>query len=92
MTTSAYSLEPEHLARLDAKPAVAMSRRLLLAEAWRLQLQPSHVHVSEDVTVADGGIDASIDELHPGINSSVFLASTTKYQIKTGDTFKPWQL
>jgi len=92
MTTSVYSLKPEHLAQLDAKRAVAMFRCLLLAEAWRHHLQPSHVHVSEAITVADGGVDASIDELPPDIQSSIFLSSTTKYQIKTGDAFKPWQL
>lgn len=91
MAISVYSLEPDDLKRLGADRAVEMFRRLLIAESSRLDFPQSHLHISLDVTTADGGIDASVDNLPNGINSNIIISRTTKYQIKTGDTFMPWQ-
>ena len=40
--------------------------------------------------MADGGVDATVDQL-PVSTGSFLLSGHIAFQIKTGDTFKPWQ-
>ena len=46
--------------------------------------------MSLSVNVADGGIDASVKDCED--LSDLVKAGFTGYQIKAGDSFKPWQL
>ena len=60
------------------------------AEARRIGASTAGVHVSSRINVPDGGVDAFLDALVVPADS--FLASgNIAFQIKTGDSFKPWR-
>jgi hypothetical protein len=91
MANSIYSLTAKHVHELDLASAIEMFRKLLLAETWRLHIPQRHVHISAATNVKDGGIDASVEESPSGVGGNIFFQGLTRYQIKTGTTFKPWQ-
>src|SRR5438094_781556 len=77
------------LSDYNERRAIEFFRDLLWAEAQRLGIPFNHVNVSARVTVADGGVDASVN----GATGATGLIKDglTCYQIKTGTTFSPWQ-
>ena len=92
MTNTVFSLSTRDVVSLDAAAAIEIFRKLLHAESWRLGIPLRDVHISSSINVADGGIDASIEALNSGPQSNLFYPGpTTRYQIKTGSSFKPWQ-
>ncbi len=91
MADTVFSITTKHLTELNDEVAIELFRKLLVAETWRLQIPQSHVHVSSAINVADGGIDASVENLDSGLRGNTILPGQTRYQIKTGESFKPWQ-
>lgn len=83
METSILTPDIERLGKLKIQEATEVFGRLLWCEAARLGLV--NIVVSGDVNSADGGIDAKA-ELVGGKGGHSF-----HYQIKTGNSFKPWQ-
>jgi len=64
---------------------------LLWAETRRLGLPTTRVRVSRRITVPDGGVDASVADATDSWPDSFLSGGLTVFQIKTGDTFKPWR-
>jgi hypothetical protein len=92
MDNTVFSLTAKDITDLDAARAIGVFRQLLLAETWKLGIPHRHVTISSAINVPDGGIDASIENLTNENRGNLFyVGPTTRYQIKTGDTFKPWQ-
>ncbi len=86
-----FTVKNEHLNQLDPNTAVDFFRRLLWAEARRLGIELSKIHVSSWVNVADGGVDATVDRAEIANGYGIIKQGQTCYQIKSGATFKPWQ-
>ncbi len=82
------SVENEILSHLDPLSATVAFRNLLWCEARRTGLSPHKVVISLQTNVSDGGIDARVDSL-PEVDS-VLLKGTSYFQVKAGQTFKPW--
>lgn len=90
-TSTFFSVTAEQLAALDQQKAVRLFRALLWAEAWRLRIPRGRVNVLDEINVADGGIDATVEARRFEDPSNVIFQGTTSYQIKTGSTFRPSQ-
>ena len=86
-----FTVKNEHLNQLDQNAAVDFFRRLLWAEARRLGIELSKIHVSSWVNVADGGVDASVNDAQIANGYGIIKRGKTCYQIKSGATFKPWE-
>ncbi|MDE0016758.1 MAG: hypothetical protein OXU51_11255 [Candidatus Poribacteria bacterium] len=86
-----FTVKNEHLNQLDQNTAVDFFRRLLWAEARKLGIELSKIRVSSWGNVADGGVDATIDDAEITNGSEIIKQGKTCYQIKSGATFKPWQ-
>lgn len=84
-----FFVEPHLLGTLDATEGTHLVRDLLLGEARRLGVPIHRVVISLNITVADGGIDAKV-EATPAA-SSLLIQGESHFQIKTGESFKPWQ-
>lgn len=94
MTQTIFTVTAEQLAALDAARAVGLVADLLWAEARRLGVPTTHVHISMPINVPDGGVDASVDTSDiddASWDDSFILDEDTAFQIKTGGSFKPWQ-
>src|SRR6266851_2325204 len=92
MTHTIFTVTPEQLAALDAARAVALVANLLWAEARRIGLPTTQVRISSRINVPDGGVDASVDSSGISNFSGSFLPEgRSAFQIKTGESFKPWQ-
>jgi hypothetical protein len=85
------SVQNEHLTRLNPTEAVGIFRKLLWAEARRIGLPLSKVHISTWINVPDGGIDAVVEDGTLASNDLI-RSGLTGYQLKASDAFKPWQL
>lgn len=86
-----FTVTNEDLKRLSATEAVEIFRELVWAEARRLGIPISNVHISSQINVADGGVDAVVEENDIIIEDDLIKKGRTAYQIKTGSSFKPWQ-
>ncbi len=78
------------LESLDTTAAVRHFRNLLWCEARRSGLPSHKVVVSLDTNVSDGGIDAKIEGVQK--TDSLLINGNSYFQIKTGKSFKPWQI
>ncbi len=87
--TTIFSMTHDDLGRLDAQGAVEAFRDLLWCQARRQGIPISSVHMTLR-EIADGGIDASVDEL-AFTEFDELLSGHPSYQIKTGGSAKPWQ-
>lgn len=86
---SIFSVPRSKLTAFDAGQGIDFMKKLLWAEAWRVGIPRQDVNISEEIIIADGGIDASVST--PNTNGSILIPGKTHYQIKTGAAFKPWQ-
>lgn len=84
MSTLPFSLSPDELENLGPDRAVEFMRRLLWAEAARVGIGQHLVTVPSCINVADGGIDALIEEADPS-DDSVIPRGKTGFQIKASD-------
>jgi hypothetical protein len=73
ITDTIFTARPEHLEHLAPAEAVEVFADLLWAEARRIGLPTTSVNTSTRVTVAGGGIDASIDLLALPAASDSFI-------------------
>lgn len=86
MATSIYSVDSQKIKNLQPREATELMRDLLWCEGGRLQLK-NIVISPENITTADGGIDASAELVCSGQPTQ---PASFHFQIKTGLTFKPW--
>jgi len=86
-----FSVRNQDLARLGPREAVDFFRELLWAEARRIGVGISKIHISSWINVPDGGIDALVEENIAPAQSDLIKAGRTGYQIKAGASFEPWQ-
>lgn len=92
MTHTILTVTAEQLAALDVSEAVKFVAELLWAEVRRLGVPTTHVHISMRINVPDGGVDASIDTGDSAVLTSSFIPNARcAFQIKAGESFKPWQ-
>lgn len=82
-------VKAETISALNPLEGVRLVRALLWAEAWRLKIPRHNVVISEAITTPDGGIDASVRS--DGPHDSILIPGLAYYQVKTGESFKPWQ-
>jgi hypothetical protein len=82
-----FTIQNQHLENLGAELAVNYFRDLLWAEARRLNIPLNKINVSSRINVADGGVDANVED--STIQSGLIKKRKTSYQIKTGKTFNP---
>ena len=87
-----FSVTNHHLLALSPVDAVLRFRELLYADGLRLGIPLTNIHVSDLINVADGGIDAFVEDIPPStiIFDGALRLGQTGYQVKTGDSFKPW--
>lgn len=84
------SISHKVLDSLSSEAAVKHFRNLLWCEARSNGLPLHKIVVSLDTTVSDGGIDAKV-EGDPKADS-LLVHGNCFFQIKTGKSFKPWQI
>ena len=80
-----FTVKNEDLARLSPVEAVDFFRELLWAEATSLGIGKNLINVPSAITVADGGIDAEIQNVQMSGGLGIIKEGSTRYQIKTGD-------
>ena len=88
---SIFTVKNDRLGLLDEPEAVDFFRKLLWAEARRVGIETSKIHVSSAIHVADGGVDAAVDSAQIAAASEIIKQGKTSYQIKSGKSYKPWQ-
>jgi len=83
---SIFTPDIERVKKLDAREATHLVRDLLYCGALSMRL--SEVVISERINAKDGGIDAKViaEAAVPGGQAVSF-----HFQIKSGDSFEPWQ-
>ena len=86
-----FTVRNEDLGRLDERTAIDFFQRLLWAEARRIGIEVSKINVSSRINVPDGGVDATVDEAQIATGSGIIKPGKTSYQIKSGQSFSPWQ-
>lgn len=86
-----FTVTNDDLNRLDPAEAVRFFRELLWAEARRIGIGLSQINVSSRINVPDGGVDATVNADLSTAQSAIIRQGKTCYQIKSGQTFKPWQ-
>ena len=84
MSTLPFTLSPDELENLGPARAVEFMGRLLRDEAERVGIGQHLVTVPSCINVADGGIDALIEEADPS-DDSVIPRGNTGFQIKASD-------
>src|SRR5471030_1866419 len=89
MRESLLEVSPSVIKGLGPADGVALIRNMLWAEASRLRISRHKIVLSSDITIRDGGIDASVEA--DGPLDSLVVVGTSHYQIKTGPSFAPWQ-
>jgi hypothetical protein len=86
-----FTVQNEDLSRLSAQDAVEFFKELLWAEARSIGLPTTNVHITGQIYVPDGGVDASIRDGTSLPASGLIKAGITSFQIKAGASFEPWQ-
>lgn len=89
MKKSLVFVDPATIKSFNPSDGIRLMRDLLWSEAMRLRIPRHNVVISSDITIPDGGIDASIAA--PDNLVSILVPGHSHYQVKTGDSFKPWQ-
>lgn len=87
MQNSLFSVTGDDLRRLDAGEAVTLVSHLLWAEAMRLGIPVSKIHISSQVDSPDGGVDAIVSD-HTA-SGDLIRVGRMAYQIKSGESFRP---
>ena len=86
-----FTVRNGDLSRLNQYTSVEFFQQLLWAEARRIGVEISKINVSHWVNVPDGGVDATVDDVQSEIGQGIIKQGKTSYQIKSGESFKPWQ-
>ena len=85
-----FTVKNSDLEQLDPRSATDFIRNLLWAESRRIGIDISKIHVSSTINVADGGIDASVEDAQIETGCGIIKQGKTSYQIKSGAS-EPWQ-
>ncbi|MGR3318662.1 MAG: hypothetical protein ACUZ8O_09295 [Candidatus Anammoxibacter sp.] len=80
-----FTVKNKDIARLSPLEAVNFFRELLWAEATTLGIGKNLINVPSAITVADGGIDAEIQNVQMNGGQGIIKKGLTRYQIKTGE-------
>ncbi len=80
-----FTLTNDDLNRLNPIEAVKVFRRLLWAEATANGISKTLINVPSAINVADGGIDAEINNVEKDSDQGIIKKGFTRYQIKTGN-------
>ena len=86
-----FTVRNDDLGRLNERTAVEFFQKLLWAEARRLGIEISKINVSSQTNVPDRGVDAVVVENEILTASGLIKTGQTSYQIKSGQSFSPWQ-
>ena len=86
-----FTVKNEDLDRLHSTTATLFFRELLWAEARRIGIEISKINVSSRINVPDGGVDATVDDAQISTDAGIIKPGKTSYQIKSGQSFEPWQ-
>ena len=86
-----FTVTNDDLGRLNERTAVEFFQKLLWAEARRIGIEVSKINVSSQIHVPDGGVDATVDDTQIATGSGIIKPGKTNYQIKSGQSFSPWQ-
>ncbi len=86
-----FELGETDLSSQSPDRGVRLFRDLLWAECGRLGDPVSAVDITTWIHVPDGGIDANISRTRAEPASQLIEQGYTGYQIKTGDSFRPWE-
>src|SRR5208337_4809857 len=86
-----FDVTNNHIHRMKPEEAVDLFQKLLWAEASRIGIGINNVNISRWIDTPDGGLDASVREVPLGEKSGLIKPGITGYQIKAGESFKPWQ-
>ena len=65
------TVEGSHLERLNPEQAVGIIRELLWAEATKYGISKNLINVPSAITVADGGIDATVQNVKEYIDLQI---------------------
>ncbi len=85
-----FSVNPRSLGEMDSLEGTKIFCDLLRCEGRRLGIPQHKIVVSLNTTVKDGGIDAKVEGVTK--TDSLLVDGISYFQIKTGESFKPWQL
>ena len=85
-----FMIDPPALRDLNATEGTQLVSDLIRCEATEMGVPARRVVVSFKTTAKDGGIDAKVEDAPTG--GSLLLKGNTYFQIKTGETFKPWRI
>ena len=80
-----FTVQNKDLERLSPQEAVDFFRELLWAEAAILGIGKNLINVPSAITVADGGIDAEVQDVQVSGGQGIIKQGLTRYQIKTGN-------
>lgn len=80
-----FTVKNEDLERLSPQEAVDFFRELLWAEATTLGIGKNLINVPSAITVADGGIDAEVQNAQVSGGQGIIKQGLTRYQIKIGN-------
>ena len=86
---SVFAPAPDQLGQLDSKEGTCLLLSMLRCEAIANGLSPKDVVLSLNLNINDGGIDAKVEQSPK--TTGLICKGNTRYQIKTGSGFKPWQ-
>ena len=86
-----FTVKNEHLDLLNERTAVDFFQKLLWAEARRIGIEVSKINVSRRISVPDGGVDATVDDVQIAAGNGIIKPGKTSYQIKAGKRFNPLQ-
>lgn len=87
--TSIFEPVPNDFSRLDDVESAKLFRKLLLVEAEKNGIPKTKIHITTSTNIPDGGIDAKVD-WSKAQSEGLLIKGKTGYQLKTGNTFKPW--
>ncbi len=88
-TAFVFAPHPSQLGSLDSSSGTELFLSLLRCETMANGLNPKDIVLSLNITSSDGGIDAKVDK--STAKGALLSAGSIHYQIKTGESFKPWQ-
>ncbi len=88
---SIFTVRNEDLASLSPEGAIEFVRGLFWAEARRVGLPVTNVHISSWINVPDGGVDATIEGNGSVVKSDLIRQRHSGFQVKAGGAFEPWK-
>lgn len=86
---SIFDVDITRIKSLSPQSSIVFFADLLWAEARRIKIPFNSIDISFNINKPDGGIDAVVRQ--SGIEEDLIFNGSTFYQLKAGESFKPWQ-